>query len=34
VNVPIFGNRDISLKSSAEFRAVERQLLDLLYAPS
>ena len=34
VNVPVFGSRDISLKSSAEFRAVERQLLDLLYAPS
>lgn len=34
VNVPVFANRDISLKSSAEFRAVERQLLDLLYAPA
>jgi ABC-type nitrate/sulfonate/bicarbonate transport system ATPase subunit len=34
VNVPAFENRDISLKSSTEFRAVERQLLDLLYAPS
>lgn len=34
VNVPAFANREISLKSSAEFRAVERQLLDLLYAPS
>lgn len=33
VNVPVFPNREISLKSSAEFRAVERQLLDLLYAP-
>ena len=34
VNVPTFTHREISLKSSAEFRAVERQLLDLLYAPS
>jgi len=34
VNVPVFGNREISVKSSSEFRAVERQLLDLLYAPS
>lgn len=34
VNVPAFANREISLKSSAEFRAVERQLLDLLYASS
>ncbi len=34
VNVPAFANREISLKSSAEFRAVERQLLDLLYAPA
>ena len=34
VNVPVFANRDISVKSSSEFRAVERQLLDLLYAPS
>lgn len=34
VNVPAFEHREISLKSSAEFRAVERQLLDLLYAPS
>ena len=34
VNVPSFANREISLKSSSEFRAVERQLLDLLYAPS
>ncbi len=34
VDVPAFANREISLKSSAEFRAVERQLLDLLYAPS
>ena len=34
VNVPVFTNREISVKSSSEFRAVERQLLDLLYAPS
>ena len=34
VNVPEFSNREIAVKSSAEFRNVERQLLDLLYAPS
>lgn len=34
VNVPVFANREISVKSSTEFRNVERQLLDLLYAPS
>jgi ABC-type nitrate/sulfonate/bicarbonate transport system ATPase subunit len=34
VDVPFFAVRDIALKSSAEFRAVEKQLLDLLYAPS
>jgi NitT/TauT family transport system ATP-binding protein len=34
VAVPDFGSREISVKSSAEFRAIERQLLDLLYAPS
>jgi NitT/TauT family transport system ATP-binding protein len=34
INVPTFDHREISLKSSSEFRAVERQLLDLLYAPS
>jgi NitT/TauT family transport system ATP-binding protein len=36
VDVPAFARRDIALKSSAEFRAVEKQLLDLLYtsAPS
>jgi NitT/TauT family transport system ATP-binding protein len=34
VDVPFFANRDISLKSSSAFRAVEKQLLDLLYAPS
>jgi NitT/TauT family transport system ATP-binding protein len=32
VDVPAFARRDIALKSSAEFRAVEKQLLDLLYA--
>ncbi len=32
VDVPYFAHRDINLKSSAEFRAVEKQLLDLLYA--
>lgn len=32
VDVPFFANRDISLKSAPEFRAVEKQLLDLLYA--
>jgi ABC-type nitrate/sulfonate/bicarbonate transport system ATPase subunit len=34
VNVPVFSSREISVKSSSEFRAVERELLDLLYAPS
>jgi NitT/TauT family transport system ATP-binding protein len=32
VDVPYFAHRDINLKASAEFRAVEQQLLDLLYA--
>jgi NitT/TauT family transport system ATP-binding protein len=32
VEVPPFEERSIGLKSSAEFRAVEKQLLDLLYA--
>jgi len=32
VEVPAFAERSIRLKSSAEFRAVERELLDLLYA--
>ncbi len=32
VDVPFFANRDIALKSAPEFRAVEKQLLDLLYA--
>jgi NitT/TauT family transport system ATP-binding protein len=34
VEVPFFANRDIALKSSPEFRAVEKRLLDLLYAPA
>jgi NitT/TauT family transport system ATP-binding protein len=34
VEVPFFTNRDIALRSSAEFRAVEKRLLDLLYAPA
>ena len=34
VDVPFFENRDIALKSSNEFRNVEKKLLDLLYAPS
>jgi NitT/TauT family transport system ATP-binding protein len=33
VDVPYFAERNAALKSSAEFRAVEKQLLDLLYAP-
>lgn len=32
VDVPFFGTRDISLKSSSEFRNVEKQLLDMLYS--
>lgn len=32
VDVPIFPTKDISLKSSAEFRAVEEQLLKMLYS--
>jgi NitT/TauT family transport system ATP-binding protein len=31
VDVPFFGAREISLQSSADFRRVEQQLLDLLY---
>jgi ABC-type nitrate/sulfonate/bicarbonate transport system ATPase subunit len=31
VSVPLFTNRDLALKSSAEFRDVEKRLLDLLY---
>ena len=34
VDVPAFPVRDIALKSAPEFRAVEKQLLDLIYAPS
>jgi ABC-type nitrate/sulfonate/bicarbonate transport system ATPase subunit len=32
IEVPHFAERDLSLKSSKEFRDVEKQLLDLLYA--
>ena len=31
IDVPFFAERDMSLKSSDEFRAVEKKLLDLLY---
>jgi NitT/TauT family transport system ATP-binding protein len=34
VDVPFFGDRDIALKSSNEFRAVEKRLLEMLYAPA
>ena len=34
IEVPHFEDRDLSLKSSKEFRDVEKQLLDLLYAKS
>jgi ABC-type nitrate/sulfonate/bicarbonate transport system ATPase subunit len=34
VNVPYFAVRDVALKSAPEFRAVEKQLLDLLYSPA
>lgn len=34
VHVPAFPVRDIALKSAPEFRAVEKQLLDLIYAPA
>ncbi len=34
VDVPFFATRDIALKSSSEFRAVEKKLLDLIYAPA
>ena len=34
VDVPAFPVHDIALKSATEFRAVEKQLLDLIYAPS
>jgi NitT/TauT family transport system ATP-binding protein len=33
VDVPEFAVRDIALKSAPEFRAVEKQLLDLIYSP-
>jgi ABC-type nitrate/sulfonate/bicarbonate transport system ATPase subunit len=32
VDVPAFARRDIALKASAEFRAIEKELLDRLYA--
>ena len=32
VDVPAFGTRDIALKSATEFRAVEKTLLEMLYA--
>ena len=34
VDVPFFENRDMALKSSKEFRNVEKKLLDFLYAPA
>ncbi len=34
VDVPFFANRDMALKSANEFRAIEKQLLDLLYTSS
>ncbi len=34
VDVPFFETRDMALKSSAEFRAVEKKLLEMLYAPA
>jgi len=34
VDVPFFETRDIKLKSSAEFRAIEKKLLEMLYAPA
>jgi NitT/TauT family transport system ATP-binding protein len=34
VDVPYFQNRDMALKSSSAFRAVEKELLDLLYSPA
>jgi NitT/TauT family transport system ATP-binding protein len=34
VDVPFFEVRDIALKSSSEFRAVEKKLLEMLYAPA
>jgi ABC-type nitrate/sulfonate/bicarbonate transport system ATPase subunit len=32
VDVPFFANRDIGLKSSTEFRNIEKKLLDLIYS--
>jgi len=34
IDVPFFANRDIGLKSSTEFRNVEKKLLELLYSPA
>ena len=34
IDVPFFENHDMALKSSKEFRNVEKQLLDFLYAPA
>lgn len=34
LDVPFFANRDVGLKSSTEFRNVEKKLLDLLYSPA
>jgi NitT/TauT family transport system ATP-binding protein len=34
VDIPFFAVRDISVKSSPEFRAIEKRLLDLLYSPA
>jgi NitT/TauT family transport system ATP-binding protein len=34
VDVPFFTSRDMALKSSNEFRSVEKKLLDLIYAPA
>jgi len=34
VDVPFFGVRDIALKSSSDFRTVEKKLLEMLYAPA
>ena len=34
IDVPFFADRDIALKSSTEFRNVEKKLLDLLYTPA
>jgi NitT/TauT family transport system ATP-binding protein len=31
IDIPLFAERDMSLKSSDEFRVVEKKLLDLLY---